>query len=325
MNPDRKSTRRHFLQTSGTCLLGSGLLAKTPSAWAAGKRSNVISCRDTHLDQVEGAKDAFSAMKQIGITGVEVVVNFERVCSSLFHPKKKYSIGSQKAVDALRRDLEANGVEITAFCMANRFDERLEDELEWVADVVGVAKTLNVKAIRIDVVPRRIKPEDFLDFSITAGKQIVKKVEGTDIRYGIENHGSMTNDPEFLARLFDGVDSDALGLTLDTGNFYWYGHMLHNVYGIYKRFASRVCHTHCKSINYPEEKRNSQRPRGWEYGKYCSPVYEGDIDFDRVAAILYGVGYEGDFCIENESLERFPKAERGAVLKKEVEHLRKLL
>lgn len=325
MNPDRKTTRRHFLQTSGTCLLGTGLLGKTPSAWSVSQKPNVISCRDTHLDQVEGAKDVFAAMKRIGITNVEVVVNFERICSSFFHPTKKYSIAVPKAVDALRRDLDENGVKISAFCMANRFDERLEDELAWVGDVVAAAKALNVKAIRIDYMPHKIEPEEYLDFSIAAGKQLVRIVEGTEIRYGIENHGSMTNNPEFLTGLFEGVGSEAMGLTLDTGNFYWYGHPLQDVHGIFKRFASRVCHTHCKSINYPKEKRNSQRPMGWEYGKYCSPVYEGDIDFNRVAAILYDAGYEGDFCIENESLERFPEAERGAVLKREVEHLRKLL
>ena len=75
--------------------------------------------------------------------------------------------------------------------------------------------------------------------------------------------------------LFAGVGSKRLGLTLDTGNFYWYGHPLSKVYELYEMFASRVFHTHCKSIGYPAEEREKQRPMGWQYVKYHGPIYSG--------------------------------------------------
>ena len=106
----------------------------------------------------------------------------------------------------------------------------------------------------------------------------------TGVRFGIENHGNTTNDPEFLAALFDGVGSKRLGLTLDTGNFYWFGHPLSKLYGLYEQFAPRAFHTHCKSIRYPEDDRERQRPMGWKYGEYNGPIYDGDIDFGRVVA-----------------------------------------
>ena len=221
--------------------------------------------------------------------------------------------------------MNKNGVTITAFCMVNRFDERPEEELAWVTDVVQASKELNVKAIRIDLIPRKITREAFLEFAISMGKRLVEKVQGTDIRYGIENHGSTTNNVEFLDQLFDGVASDALGLTLDTGNFYWYGYPLNNLYDIYKKFSPRICHTHCKSINYPEDKRNIRRETGWEYGKYCCPIYQGDIDFTKVVAILHAADYKGDLCIENESLGRFSKTEREEILRKEAVFLGRLV
>ncbi|HNT36285.1 MAG TPA: hypothetical protein PKH07_14970, partial [bacterium] len=73
------------------------------------------------------------------------------------------------------------------------------------------------------------------------------------------------------------------------------------------------------------DKQNIRREIGWEYGKYCSPIYEGDIDFKKVVAILQAAEYFGDYCIENESLSRFPQEERGAILKKEAEFLRGLV
>ena len=117
-------------------------------------------------------------------------------------------------------------------------------------------------------------------------KRVIETTEDTGVAFGIENHGGTTNDPEFLKPLFDRVGSKRLGLTLDTGNFYWFGHPLSKVYELYEAFAPRVCHTHCKSIRFPETEREKQRPMGWEYGKYNCPIYEGDIDFRRVVKIL---------------------------------------
>ena len=122
--------------------------------------------------------------------------------------------------------------------------------------------------------------------------------------------------------MFAGVGSPRLGLTLDTGNFYWFGHPLSKVYQLYEMFAPRVFHTHIKSIGYPAEEREKQREVGWQYGKYHGPIYEGDIDFARVIAILKKAGYTNDLCIENESLGRAKDAP--AVLEKEVALLKKL-
>ena len=73
---------------------------------------------------------------------------------------------------------------------------------------------------------------------------------------------------------------------MDTGNFYWYGNPIDKVYEILKSVAKYTKHTHVKNIQYPEETRNQQREIGWEYGKYVSPIYEGDIDHDRVIRML---------------------------------------
>jgi sugar phosphate isomerase/epimerase len=208
--------------------------------------------------------------------------------------------------------------------MHNRFDERLKEELEWTGKLVNAAQELDVKVIRIDVVPRRTQREEFLPFAIRVCKQLCDIVEGTSIRYGIENHGSITNDPDFLQKLFDGVGSPRIGLTLDTANFYWYGHPLNELYKIFERFASRAFHTHCKSIRFPPDKKNTQRPMGWEYNKYSSPIYEGDIDFQKVVEILRKVNYQGDLCLENETLGKYPETRHAEILKKEIALLRNL-
>jgi sugar phosphate isomerase/epimerase len=181
-----------------------------------------------------------------------------------------------------------------------------------------------VPTIRIDVVPRALKLDEFAPFATQACRQLCDATKNSKVRFGIENHGRATNDPNLMMQILDGVGSKRLGITLDTANLYWFGHPLDEVYRTYERFAPHVVHTHCKSIRYPEDKRNVKREMGWQYGKYASPIYEGDLDFHRIAGILRQAGYHGDLCVEDESLSRFPEAERAENLRKEIAFLRNL-
>lgn len=324
MKTSHDLTRRSFMKSAAGLMLSTTALAAQRSNVSTKQlKPWIVACRDDLLKAAQ-KPDCWSAMKELGVTGVEVEVNPDLTCPVLYHPGKKYNLATASDIQVLNDDLNKNGLVITAFLMHNRFDERLEEELEWTRKLVNAAQKLDVKVIRIDVVPRRTQREKFLPFAIRVCKQLCEVVEGTSVRYGIENHGSITNDPEFLQKLFEGVGSPNLGLTLDTANFYWYGHPLEKLYKIFERFASRAFHTHCKSIRYPLDKKNTQRPMGWEYNKYSSPIYEGDIDFKKVVKILRKVNYQGDLCLENETLGKYPKNRHADILKKEIDLLRNL-
>ncbi|OHB74743.1 MAG: hypothetical protein A2Z25_15385 [Planctomycetes bacterium RBG_16_55_9] len=325
MKSSHELTRRGFVQGAAGLAFSAAALAG-PKSDALSTPSNrwIVACRDNLL-RLTQKPDSWSAMKELGVTGVEVEVDLALACPSLYGPGKTYSLATDSDVQVVKDALDKNGLVITSFLMHNRLDERLDEELAWTGKLVKAALALDAKVIRIDVVPRRIKEkEEFLPFAVKACKKLCDIVEGTPVRFGIENHGNITNDPEFLEQLFDGVGSSHLGLTLDTANFYWYGHPLDNLYAIFERFAPKAFHTHCKSIRYPEDKKNVERPRGWEYGKYCSPIYEGDIDFRKVAVILRRAGYTGDLCLEDESLNKFPEGERADVIRKEIALLRSI-
>ena len=320
----KEMTRRVFLGKAGGLVLGAGLLACPGRAIGEEKRKPLLlAVRDVYL-RGTGEKDCWAAMKHLGVGGAEVVVQRDFSCPNLFAPGKEYTIGSSEGIGALAEDLRLQKLKISAFCLNNRFDENPDAEVSWSTSVARAAQKLGVKAIRIDVVPRRLQGEEFLKFAIQTCRRLVEQSEGTDVGFGIENHGGTTNQVEFLEKLFDGVRSERMGLTLDTGNFYWFGYPLEKLYGIYRKFSRRVHHTHCKNIRYPEEMRNRQRAVGWEYGKYNCPIDEGDIDLGKVVGILREAGYGNDLCIEDESLGKFPESERTGVLKREVEFLRKL-
>jgi sugar phosphate isomerase/epimerase len=289
--------------------------AATKKKWLVTTRDNLL--KDTALT------DCWAAMKYLGVDGVEVDINEQLVCTSLQSSAGQYSLATEDGIKRVKDDFAKNGMVITGFCMHNKLDERLEQEVEWTGKLVKAAAHLGVSVIRIDVVPRKTPVDQFLPFAIKACKQLCATTQGTPVRLGIENHGKITNDPEFLEKLFDGVGSAKIGLTLDCMNFYWWGHPLNNLYKIIEKVAPRAFHTHCKNLKYPDDKKNEQRTIGWEYAKYSAPVYDGDIDYIKVAGILRKAGYQGDLCLENESLRHFPKEQQPEVLKKEIALLRK--
>ncbi len=315
-------SRRHFIGTAGALAASTGVFS-LGKLEAAASAPWTVACRDQHL-KTAGKADGWACAKALGAEGIEVNVDIDLGCPNLVRPSGKYSLASEKEIEALKNDAAQNQCRITAFVMNNRLDERLEQELEWARKLVKAADQLGVKAIRIDVWPHKLAEKEFLPFAIDACKRLCDIASGTKVRYGIENHGKVTNNPEFLDQLFAGVGSPALGLTLDTANFYWYGHPLSDLYGIYEKFAPRAVHTHCKNIKFPEDKKNVRRPMGWEYDKYNCPIYEGDIDYKRLLAILGRANYAGDLCVEDESLGKFPAGERAGVLQKELAMLKEL-
>lgn len=315
-------TRREVLQRSLQWSAAAGLATVLPRFAAAADNKNIlVTCREVMFAPVP-EPNCWKAMKLVGIDGIEVTVNDKLDLAGLRHPDKKYSIANAEGIKVLLDDLYSAGLRITALAMSNHFDDRPDFEVEWGQKVAEAAKALGVTAVRIDVVPRKLKREQFLPFSIDVLKRLIAATESTGVRFGIENHGNTTNDPQFLSPLLAGVGSDRLGLTLDTGNFYWFGHPLAKVYEFVEQYASRVFHTHCKSIRYPAEDREKQRPMGSRYAELCCPITDGDIDYARVVGILKKVGYANDMCVENESLRKYKPDEVADVLKKEVQLLR---
>ncbi|MBN1421519.1 MAG: TIM barrel protein [Planctomycetes bacterium] len=318
-------TRRAFLG-GAAALAAAGALGPFAEAGEEKRRRPrrlPVACRAAHLRET-GEKDSWAALKAIGADGAEVDVADDLALSGFAGPDGAYSIASDAAIEKLAKDMRAARLRITAFCLHNRFDDRPDFEIDLTTKTAKAAGILRVPAVRIDLIPRKLKGDAFLKFAIETAKKLVAQTEDTGVAFGLENHGGTTNDPAFLKPLFDAVPSKRFGLTLDTANFYWFGHPLSELYKIYETFAPRAVHTHCKSINYPEAEREKRRPMGWEYGKYNCPIDKGDLDFRRIVGILRAAGYRGDLCIEDESLGKSPAGERKAVLARQVAFLKEL-
>ncbi len=256
-------TRREMFAASGGLAAGLAVVALQRPAPAADQKKPALclGCRDGHLRDT-GEKDCWSAMAAIGAGGVEAGLRDDMTLPGLFHPTRRYSLASPAEIEALRADVKAAGRRITALCMSNRFDERPDFEIEWCGRAARAAAALGVAAIRIDVVPQHRAKADFLEFAVRTLARLVQDAAANGVAFAIENHGSTTNDPDFLLPLLKRVGSPRLGVTLDTANLYWFGHPLAKVYAIYELLAPYVRHTHCKNIRFPEARREESPTRG---------------------------------------------------------------
>jgi len=289
-----------------------------------------VSIRDVLVPEPHGGFGSIAeGLKALGLEAIEVQVDRDMTVMSLEDPKGRVNIGSKEGLSQYRAQLEGKGVRVSAFLVGNDFGRPdVDKEVEWVVRVVEAAHELGVPAVRVDAIVSGWE-ELGLDGAVRKFAENVRRVleatEGSGVALGIENHGALGNRPEFLDAVLTEVASPRLGLTLDTGNFYWFGHPLSKVYEIMRRFAPFVKHTHIKNIRYPEEMREKQREIGYEYGKFVSPIYEGDVDHALVVDILRQAGYDHDLCIEDESLGKFPPEERREVLRRDAEHLKSLI
>ncbi len=268
-------------------------------------------------------------MRRLGVEFFEVELTRDyKVCA--MDSREMIALESDDDARKYKQHIEAFGIRGCCFLTACDFSVGdPEDNIQWVTRAVQLADAMDMPSVRIDSAMKREKELDFemrVDLFATNLAAVIERTNGSNVSLGIENHGFQGNNLGFQLNVYQQVGSDRLGSTLDTGNFYWRGYPLSEVYGILRILAPYAKHTHLKNIKYPEDKRETVREAGWEYETYVSPLDEGDIDHAKVLAMLKDAGYDGDVCIEDESLHHYSDPEeRVAVLERDVGHVKGII
>ena len=279
-----------------------------------------LSVRDEILFAA-GYPTVLDGLNDLDIRAVELWVRRDNTVAALRPDGSKTRLSLADTIDVamLQDQIEAENIAVTALCMPNNFNAPDRDaEHEWAVRTVEAAQQLGAHVVRIDAAMHGEQdlPEQERQTLVTDMiRGVLDATRSSGVDLGIENHGFQGNDPAFLQALLDAVGSSRLGLTLDSGNFYWRGWPLSRVYEIFAQFAPVVKHTHIKNIAYPPELRETQREMGYAYDRYVCPIHEGDIDHARYFAILRAAGYDRDLCLEDESLGKYPPEQRRANLR----------
>ena len=284
-----------------------------------------VAIRDAMVPEA-GTPDFFRGVKAIGVNAIEIEIARDLSVKQLRRSDgTAYSLTDYKEVEALRRRLDEEGLRACAFLVATDFTAPdAETVVDWTVAVCRRADELGIPVVRIDPLSldKSISRDEALTRLSWQLGWLLERTDRSKTELGVENHGPLANDPDFLDRLLDVDDTGRLGLTLDTGNFYWFGFPLDELYGLIERYAPRVKHTHVKNIKYPQELANVRREVGAGYKEFCCSLDEGSINLARVVKILRAAGYERDLCIENESLFKHPPEKRVDVLRRDASAVR---
>ena len=288
-----------------------------------------VGMRDVCIFQA-GYESIYEAMAELELNAVELAVDRRLKIPSPDgtggYPR--LSIATEAETLAAAQAYKQAGLHVSGLLLANNFNaEDVQAEIEWVAGAVRAGEVIGADAVRVDAAmtgQRELPKDKRVTIYADAVKQVLAATEDYQIPLGIENHGAQGNDPQWLQSVLDAVNSPRLGVTLDTGNFYWAGFPLNTVYQIVEDLVAQVRHVHCKNIAYPVRHRQRRRELGWQYGEYVAPIHQGDIDHGKIVAMLAAAGYEGGLNIEDESLAKFPPAQRRQVLRQEADYLARL-
>ncbi len=321
---------RRELLGRGAAAAGGLLLAGSAGAMLAPPKRLYVSVRDGIL-MAGGYASVAEGLAACGIAGVEIGVSGDCSVGALIAGtgKDRLMLDSDDDLKTLAQQAAQAKARISGFLVPNNFNAKdKEAQIAWVVKVVEAAAKLKVPALRIDAImddAASMTLEERQSVFAACTTKVLDQTKRCAVDLGVENHGVQGNDPEFLEGLIKRVGSRRLGITMDMGNFYWAGYPLDTLYDILKRLAPHTKHTHVKNIKYPEALRNTRREPGYDYGRCCCPIPEGDIDIAKVVGFLKAAGYSRDLCIEDESLGRYDQATRRATLKSTAEFLAKLV
>lgn len=271
----------------------------------------------------------FDGLRDLGVNSFELYVDrslrTSRYVDMGYEVNLGFDVSTRDSRVKLKRMLEDEEAKVCAILVENDFSLELEGEIEYVVKACEVASDLDVDVVRVNAVMSEAQGyelRDYVERTAYAVKECLRRCSGLGVSLAVENHGTIANREEFLTGLLDNVNNELLGLTLDTGNFYWYGYPLSRVYEVIDKFAGYVKHTHLKNARAPAGSLEVTRKPG---EVEMAPLYDGDIDLTLVLSKLRRAGYDYDANIEDESLGFFDGKDMKTVLKKDISFVKSVI
>ena len=153
---------------------------------------------------------------------------------------------------------------------------------EYLKMAIRVAAEISVPVVNTDEGIKAkwtTKAEDMVLIRYTL-QEAAFVAERRDVKIGLECHAQYSQTPEGLDELYGLVDSEAIGINLDTGNAYLAGQ---DPYAWLERVAERLVHLHAKDIAIEHSEAERGKVTGTPVGCACG---DGVIDWQRVIDIV---------------------------------------
>jgi sugar phosphate isomerase/epimerase len=129
-------------------------------------------------------------------------------------------------------------------------------------------------------------------------KEAAAVAEARGILIGLEPHQQYSQHPDGLDKIYELVDSKAIGINFDTGNSYLSGH---DPIEWLKRVKDRLVHLHAKDISIQQSEDERGKVTGTPVGCACG---EGVIDWKKVVKICKELPRDIVFSVECGTVEQ---------------------
>lgn len=201
----------------------------------------------------------------------------------------------------IKRLFEKYGITITSYCAHANL---LDPAAPWRYGSAQIIKAVRAAAaIGVDhVITTEGEPTTSFGHQLTESERIFSIAEKlyeplrVAADYGVkillEPHGPVSDSIEQTEHVLDRCDSTALGLNLDTGNF-WLGGGDPLAY--VQRFGDRIEHVHWKDM--PKDMENL-RGQKFGCGMAVIPLGTGVVGIEKIYHALKAVGFDGYTTLE---------------------------
>jgi sugar phosphate isomerase/epimerase len=246
---------------------------------------------------------------EMGYEYIEPMVHWGRELMS--EAKYYHTVSMWDDPYRIRRAAEGAGLKISGLqahgpvCRPDYHGDYLKQAIRYAAECGApvVNTDEGVKA------PWTTEAEDFVLMRYTLYEAALV-AEPRGIKIGLECHSQYSRTPEGLDRIYNLVQSPAIGINLDTGNAYLAGQ---DPYAWLERVVDRLVHLHAKDITVEHSEAERGKVTGTAVGCACG---DGVIDWRRVIEIARRCPRDIVFSVECGSIDQAARS---------LAHLRPLL
>ena len=299
--------RRSFFSTTTTACLGatlalcSGQQETKPAAAPRKKRIKlgIASYSYWHFrDPRVSIETVIDKAAEIGVQGIDILHRQMDIPE-----KEPLTAGHRSYLQKLKRHAFLNGIGMACLSIHQNFVQpeaaERQRQVEHTHKCLEIAYELGVPCIRLNsgrwntikdfddlmkargvepILPGRTEDEGF-NWCIECIEKCIPKAAQCGVVLALENHWGLSRTPEGQLRLINAVPSPWLGALMDTGNF------MEDPYDKLQMIAPKTVYAQAKTYF-----------GGGEW-------YTLDLDYHRIAQILYEAGYSGYISLEFEGKE----------------------
>jgi len=206
--------------------------------------------------------------------------------------------GEENVVNKISKELN---IKISAYDIDNDLVqtnlEKRKEEVNKIKEGVNVALKLEAPVVRVfgGELKEKITREEALRMIIEGLREGADYAKEHGILLALENHGEIYGTAKQLGYIISEVNSKALGINLDMGNFLLSGD---NAVNAVRKIGKYVYHVHLKDFKEVKENAEFTSLDGKKY--ICVAPGEGETNFLEFLRGLKEVGYDGVLSIENE-------------------------